>query len=84
MSVEQLYDRVLDLLRRLREAGRAEASETLLAALTQACNQREILTELRYAVSDLPEEGLSPSLLEARRDLLAEVERQWKELPEAP
>jgi len=78
--VEALYDRVLDLLRRLREAGRSEDAGALLAALTQACNQREILAELRYAVSDVAEDGLPAELVQAKRDLLAEVEIQWRDL----
>ena len=79
--MEQLYDRVLDLLRRLREAGRAEDAGNLLAALTQACNQREILSELRYAVGDLAEEGLDADLVAAKKALLEELERMWRELP---
>lgn len=79
--MEALYDRVLDLLRRLREAGRGEDAASLLAALTQACNQREILSELRYAVSDIAEEGLPVDLVDARRGLLEEVETQWRDLP---
>lgn len=79
--MEALYDRVLDLLRRLREAGRAEDAHALLAALTQACNQREILSELRYAVSDLAEDGLAPDLIQAKQDLLSEVEDRWRDLP---
>jgi hypothetical protein len=78
--VEALYDRVLDLLRRLRVAGRAEDADALLAALTQACNQREILSELRYSVSDLVEEGLEPEVIQAKRELLAELELRWQEL----
>lgn len=78
--MEQLYDQVLDLLRRLRDAGRAEDADALLAALTQACNQREILSELRYSVSDLAEEGLAPDLIEAKRGLLAELEDRWRDL----
>lgn len=78
--MEILYDHVLDLLRRLRAAGRAEDADTLLAVLTQACNPREILSELRYAVGDLPEAELGPELAQARRDLLAELERQWAAL----
>ncbi|HXC18050.1 MAG TPA: hypothetical protein VNV60_11470 [Holophagaceae bacterium] len=78
--MEALYDRVLDLLRRLRVAGRAEDADALLAALTQACNQREILSELRYSVSDLMEEGLDADLVEAKRALLTELEVKWREL----
>ena len=78
--MEALYDRVLDLLRRLRTAGRAEEADALLAALTQACNQREILSELRYTVSDVSEEGLDAESLEAKRGVLAEVEAQWRDL----
>ena len=78
--METLYGQVLDLLRRLREAGRAEDADGLLAALTQACTQREILSELRYAVGDLPEAELDADLVSARRDLLTELERQWAEL----
>lgn len=78
--MEVLYDRVLDLLRRLRAAGRTEDADALLAALTQACNPREILSELRYSVSDLVEEGLAPELIAAKREVLAEVETQWREI----
>ena len=78
--MEALYDRVLDLLRRLRVAGRAEEADTLLAALTQACNPREILAELRYTVGDLDEAGLSPELIDAKRGVLDEVEAQWRDL----
>ena len=80
--MEALYDRVLDLLRRLRAAGRAEDADALLGALTQACNQREILSELRYAVGDLRDEGLEPDLLKAKQELLAELELRWRELSE--
>jgi hypothetical protein len=79
--VEALYDRVLDLLRRLRAAGREQDADALLAALTQACNQREILSELRYSVSDLVDEGLAPDVIQAKRELLAELELRWQELP---
>jgi hypothetical protein len=79
--MEALYDRVLDLLRRLRAAGRAEDADALLAALTQACNQREILSELRYSVSDLVDEGLEPEVIQAKKELLAELELRWQELP---
>ncbi len=82
--MEALYDRVLDLLRHLRVAGRAEDADMLLAALAQACNQREILSELRYAVSDLAEEGLAPDVVEAKQALLTELEERWRELPESP
>ena len=78
--METLYDCVLDLLRRLREAGRGEDAEALLAALTQACNPREILAELRYAASEIRDEGLAPDLVEAKRALLEEVEAQWRDL----
>ena len=80
--MEALYDRVLDLLRRLRAAGRAEDADALLGALTQACNQREVLSELRYAVGDLTDEGLEPDLLQAKQELLAELELRWRELSE--
>ncbi len=79
--MEALYDRVLDLLRGLRAAGRIEDADMLLAALTQACNPREILSELRYAVSEVMEDGLAPDLVAAKRGLLDEVEAQWKLLP---
>jgi hypothetical protein len=79
--MEALYDRVLDLLRRLRAAGRAEDADALLAALTQACSQREILSELRYSVSDLADEGLAEDLVKAKQDLLSELEDRWRELP---
>ncbi|HET6331298.1 MAG TPA: hypothetical protein VFF76_10980 [Holophagaceae bacterium] len=79
--MEALYDRVLDLLRRLRAAGRAEDADALLAALTQACNQREILSELRYSVGDLVDEGLEPDVIQAKQELLAELELRWQELP---
>lgn len=78
--MEALYDRVLDLLRRLRAAGRADDADALLAALTQACNQREILSELRYAVGDLADEGLGPDLVQAKQELLAELELRWRDL----
>lgn len=78
--MEALYDRVLDLLRRLREAGRAADADALLAALTQACNQREILSELRYSVSDLVDEGLEPDVIQAKQELLAELELRWQDL----
>lgn len=78
--MEALYDRVLDLLRRLRAEGRGEDADALLAALTQACNPREILTELRYTVSDLDEAGLSQDLIDAKRMVLDEVEAQWRDL----
>ena len=78
--MEALYDRVLDLLRRLREAGRSEDAGNLLAALTQACNPREILAELRYAASEIQDKGLAPDLVEAKRALLEEVEAQWRDL----
>ncbi|MBS1785985.1 MAG: hypothetical protein JST24_11190 [Acidobacteria bacterium] len=79
--METLYDHVLGLLRGLRGAGRAEDADALLAALTQACNPREVLSELRYAVSEVDEAGLSPELVVAKRGLLDEVEAQWKLLP---
>ena len=79
--MEALYDLVLDLLRRLRAAGRAADADALLAALTQACNQREILSELRYSVSDLVDEGLEPDVIQAKQELLAELELRWQELP---
>lgn len=79
--MEALYDLVLDLLRLLRGAGRAEDADTLLAALTQACNQREILSELRYAMSELPEESLGPEIRQAKADLVTELEARWRELP---
>ena len=78
--MEALYDRVLDLLRLLRGAGRAAEADALLAALTQACNQREILSELRYAVSDLVDEDLEPEAVNAKRELLAELELRWRDL----
>ena len=78
--MEALYDRVLDLLRRLREAGRTEDADALLGSLTQACNQREILSELRYSVSDLDEVGLDADLVEAKQRLLSELELKWREL----
>lgn len=81
--MEALYDRVLELLHLLRAEGRAEEADTLLAALTQACNQREILSELRYVVSDLTDTGLEPVLIKAKHDLLTELELRWRELPEA-
>ena len=80
--MEALYDRVLDLLRRLRAVERAADADALLGALTQACNQREILSELRYAVGDLADEGLEPDLLQAKQELLAELELRWRELSE--
>ncbi len=76
--MEALYDQVLGLLRGLRAAGRPEDADALLAALTQACNPREVLSELRYAVSEVADEGLSPDLLQAKRGLLDEVEAQWR------
>lgn len=79
--MEALYDHVLDLLRGLRGAGRAEDADALLAALTQACNPREILSELRYAAGEVEDAGLEPDLLDAKRRLLDEVEAQWKLLP---
>lgn len=79
--MEALYDLVLDLLRRLRGAGRAADADALLAALTQACNQREILSELRYSVSDVVDEGLEPDVIQAKQELLAELELRWQELP---
>lgn len=78
--MEALYDRVLELVRALRDSGRAEAADSLLAALTQACSPREILTELRYAAADLDEAGLTPELRAGRSALLEEVERQWQDL----
>ena len=78
--MEALYDRVLDLLRHLRAAGRAEDADALLAALTQACNQREILSELRYSVTDLVDEGLEPEVIQAKKELLAELELRWQDL----
>ena len=80
MTMEALYDCVLDLLRRLRAAGRERDADALLAALTQACNQREILSELRYSVSDLVDEGLEPDIIQAKQELLAELELRWQEL----
>lgn len=78
--MEALYDRVLDLLRRLRAAGRAEEADAMLAAMTQACNPRELLSELRLSVSDLVEDGLAPELIAAKGEVLAEVEAQWREI----
>lgn len=79
--MDDLYDHVLGLLRGLREAGRGEDADALLAALTQACNPREVLSELRYAVSEVDEADLSSALLDAKRGLLDEVEAQWRTLP---
>lgn len=78
--MEALYDRVLDLLRRLRAEGRAEDADAMLAALTQACNPREVLNELRYSVSEVSDEGLALDLVAAKREVLAEVETQWRQL----
>ena len=80
--MEALYDHVLDLLRRLRAVGRTEDADALLNALTKACNQREILMELRYATIDVDEADLPPDLVEAKQGLLAELERQWSDLPD--
>lgn len=78
--MEALYDRVLELVRALRDSGRAEAADGLLAAMTQACSPREILMELRYAAADLDVEALTPELRSGRAALLEEVERQWQGL----
>jgi hypothetical protein len=80
--MDALYGEVLAFVRALREAGREESSAHVLHALTDACNPREVLDGLRWAVTELPpDEELGPDLAAIRARLLAEVESEWRQLP---
>ncbi len=80
--MDALYGEVLAFVRALREAGREEAAGEVLRSLTEGCNPREILDGLRWAVAELPsDEELGTELAAIRTRLLAEVEREWRELP---
>ncbi len=79
--MDALYGEILSFVRALREAGRSEESAALLHALMDGCNPREIMDGLRWAVAELPpDEELGPDLAAGRARLLAELEREWREL----
>ncbi|MBK8726795.1 MAG: hypothetical protein IPL96_12315 [Holophagaceae bacterium] len=76
--MDQLYGDLLALLPVLREAGlRAEAT-ALLGSLTNACNPREVLDNLRCALAELPED-LGPEARTLVNRLQDHLETLWSE-----
>ena len=83
--MDALYGEVLAFVRALREAGRAEAAAEVLHALTEGCNHREILDSLRWVLAELPPDlELGLELTMGRRKVLAELEREWRDLHDDP
>ena len=77
--MDEILGEVLELLPLLRAAGREAEARTLLQALTDGCNPREILGSLQVALAELPEE-LSGDLESRVSSLLGAVGRLVQEL----
>lgn len=77
--MDELYGDILALLSRLRESGHGAEARHLLEALTHVCSPRDVLDNLREALSELPP-GLSPEALILKQAAEAKVELLWKEL----
>jgi hypothetical protein len=77
--MDDILGQVLDLLPRLREAGREAEARALLKALTDGCNPKELLASLQVALAELPE-GLGEELEARVSALLAAVGRLVQEL----
>lgn len=77
--MDELYGDVLALLPLLRGAGHSEAARDLLSAMTDACGPREILDNLRLALTELP--PLTPEAKAIRDRIEDRVEALWSELP---
>ena len=83
--MDALYGEVLAFVRALREAGRGETSAEVLHALTDGCSHREIMDSLRWVLAELPsDEELGPELAAGRTKVLAELEREWRDLHDDP
>ena len=76
--MDQLYGDILDLLPLLREAGHRSSASALLGSLTNACNSREVLDNLRYVLAELPEE-LAPETRALVTRIQDHIEVLWAE-----
>jgi len=77
--MDDLYGDILALLSRLRESGHPAEARLLLEALTNVCNQRDVLDNLRGALGELPA-GLSPETTVLIKSAEINIEVLWKEL----
>ena len=77
--MDDLYGDILALLSRLRESGHPTEARLLLEALTDVCNQRDVLDNLRGALGDLPE-GLSAETVVLIKAAEVKIEILWKDL----
>lgn len=77
--MDQVLGEVLDLLPRLRAAGREVEATALLLSLTEGCHAREVLMSLQAALGDLPED-LGPELDGRISTLLAHLSGLLQEL----
>lgn len=76
--MDELYGDILALLPRLREAGRALEARHILEALTDVCNPRDVLDNLRGALGDLPAD--LPAEAQALKEAAeAKIEALWQE-----
>ena len=76
--MDELYGDILDLLPRLREAGQGASASALLGSLTNACNPRDVLDNLRCALAELPEE-LAPETRGLVTRIQDHIEVLWAE-----
>lgn len=77
--MDELYGDVLALLPLMRASGHGEDARDLLSALTDACNPREILDNLRAALAEVGD--LPPEAQALRTRILDRIEQLWSELP---
>ncbi|HJV89072.1 MAG TPA: hypothetical protein VJ623_02100 [Holophagaceae bacterium] len=78
-GMDEILGQVLDVLPLLRAVGRDAEAHTLLRALTEGCNPREILGSLQVALAELPE-GIEPEVDRRVSTLLGAVGRLCQEL----
>ena len=77
--MDDLYGDILALLTHLRTSGHPAEARLLLEALTNICNARDVLDNLRGALGDLPGD-LTPEARALHKDAEAKIEVLWKEL----
>lgn len=77
--MDELYGDILALLARLRESGHPAEARQLLEALTHVCSPRDVLDNLRDALSELSQD-LTPETLALKQAAEAKIELLWKDL----
>lgn len=77
--MDDLYGDILALLALLRESGHGAEARSLLKAMTDVCNPRDVLDNLRGALGDLPA-NLEPRAKALKLAAETKIEILWQEM----